>query len=335
MARSRRLSVFLGCLVIAAAFSGCEGKQRIALKLNAGDKRVIEITKDLTTRSTIEGHEQVQKDTDVLRFTYAVQRVDDAGNADVEVTADLADLAALCGDLADGFTVVTAGNSPIPEIGEVVLRVQMNARGDVVSVTGLDAARERMIAMSSDRVAAQLTEALVTRGPVVTPQLGEDIHASLANLYAMSRKHLSDSVMQQTLQGFTDLLPDEPVTVGDRWQKSVQKQVPLPMLIEETYTVVSEEEGAMKVEFSSAIGTSPDNVLDLGQEQITVDVSGEQHGMVEIDIASGWAQSVQTAVRMEGTTTSGEQSAPFVVEGTVLMTSYALESFSLDSGAGE
>ena len=332
MARSRSLHVVLFCLVVAAAFTGCGGKKQLVLKLNPGDKRVIEITKDLTTTSTFDGQSQAQTDTDVLRFTYAVESVDEAGNADVEVSVDLETLS---GDLADMFTMVTAGNNPIPAIGEVVLDVRMNAQGGVESVEGLDAARDRLIEMTTAQVAAQLTEVLVKNGPVRTPHLGEDIHGSLVNLYTMTREHLNDSVMQETLQGFTDLCPDEPVALGDSWNKSVRKRAPLPMLIEETYTVVSDEEGTLKVGFESQIATSPDNVLDMGQEQITVDVSGEQHGMVEIDEESGWVTSAQTAVRMEGATTSGDRSTPFVVEGTVLIKSYPLKSFSLDSDPGE
>jgi hypothetical protein len=92
MAMRKRLPLLVSCVLTTVLFSACNKSVDLKLRLQPGDKRVVEITNDLTTTVTVMGNTQTQPQQNTLRYTYEVESVDESGVATVKVTTDMSSM---------------------------------------------------------------------------------------------------------------------------------------------------------------------------------------------------------------------------------------------------
>ncbi len=95
------------------------------------------------------------------------------------------------------------------------------------------------------------------------------------------------SMMEQSFKMF----PDKPVKVGDSWASSVILESPYKLTSNNTYKLLQVENGVALVDVTGTLSTNGPKKMTTNGMEISVDLSGSQKGVMELDQDSGTAKS--------------------------------------------
>ena len=105
-------------------------------------------------------------------------------------------------------------------------------------------------------------------------------------------QQFGEEALKQQMSGASFEFPPEPIGIGESWTTTTELTVLMPMMIESKYTLRSVEGGLAELELSSTVNSSANaGPVDFGTVQIEYSVSGEQQGIVQVDLASGMTSS--------------------------------------------
>lgn len=94
-----------------------------------------------------------------------------------------------------------------------------------------------------------------------------------------------------TMGGITGIIggyPDDPLSIGDSWERQTSTAPPLQMSINTVYTVTSIEGGFITIQVESEIEADmSEYISSMGLGEATFEMSGTQSGEIEIEIANG------------------------------------------------
>jgi len=105
-------------------------------------------------------------------------------------------------------------------------------------------------------------------------------------------QQFGEEALKQQMNGASFEFPLEPIGIGESWTTTTELTVLMPMVIESKYTLRSVEGGLAELELNSTVNSSANaGPVDFGTVQIEYSVSGEQQGIVQVDLASGMTDS--------------------------------------------
>ena len=311
MTMRKRLPLLLICLLLTALFSACSKPVDLKLRLQPGDKRVIEITNDLTTTVTAMGNTQTQPQKGVQRYTYEVQEVDATGVAKVKVTTDMGGMMEQFGG-GMGGDMGPMGDS-FGQIGEITLSMKLAPDGTVQSVEGMDVVADKVVTVLKDTMQKQMG----SLPPEALANMGD-----MNSMFDGVKKMMGDEAMKKQMQGMTGFYPDQPVSLGSTWTRTIPVGGPMPMNVDMTYTVAARGGGVMNVKFEGDIKTAPGGGMDLGFMKMDFQMSGTQSGTMQVDEATGWVTASSIQQSMEGSMKVMDMSMPMKTEGKIYIKSF-------------
>jgi hypothetical protein len=121
------------------------------------------------------------------------------------------------------------------------------------------------------------------------------------------------------------IYPDEPVGIGDSWSRRATISAGFPLLLENTYTLRSRQDGLAVVDVASKMSKNPaGKPMKVGPATLDFDITGTQEGQMTISEATGWVTKSTLKQKFAGTLkmenapgTEGALSWPISAEANV------------------
>lgn len=122
-----------------------------------------------------------------------------------------------------------------------------------------------------------------------------------AELDKALRTQFGDESLKQMMGQQFNMLPENPVGVGETWSRKLTLKVGIPMAIESTYTLKSRADGVAKVAVAIKITPNPDAAaMEVGPAKIKQSLAGVQSGTMDIDEATGWTKGAEMSQDLKG-----------------------------------
>ncbi|HEX9675168.1 MAG TPA: DUF6263 family protein [Anaerolineales bacterium] len=208
-------------------------------------------------------------------YNYSVRSADAAGNTwvDVQYTWVHIEQETVVGsmfyDSDNPPAEIPAGAEAFSALVGSGFSMLITPQGKVLEVEGLEAMYEQMLQAIDFQDEAAEQQFRMT----LEQQFGEE-------------------ALKQQMNGASFEFPLGPIEIGESWTTTTELAVVMPMVIESTYTLRSVEGSQAELEMSSRVSSNANaGPVDFGTFQIEYSVSGEQQGVVQVDLASGMTNS--------------------------------------------
>ena len=192
-----------------------------------------------------------------VAYTRAIYEVDTGFGTDAY---DSPDPPAQTPEGAQGFAAIVGSG----------FSMRIGPDGEVLEIEGLGEMYEQMLG-SLD---------------IPDPELRQLLEVSLQEQY--SEQSLRDQVGSLLFD-----FPDGALQVGDTWASTQETSVMLPIVTENTFTLVGFDENTALIEVKSEISTgAQEGGMDFGLFAFNMNLSGSQEGLIQVDLSTGLANSV-------------------------------------------
>jgi hypothetical protein len=231
-------------------------------------------TEQLVTQS-MQGQSFDTKQQIGYEYNYSVRSADAAGNTWVDVQYTWVHieqetvLGSMIYDSDNPPAEIPAGAQAFAALVGSGFSMLITQQGKVLEVEGLEAMYEQML------------QAIDFQDPAAEQQFRQTLELQFG-----------EEALKQQMNGASFEFPLEPIEIGESWTTTTELTVVMPMVIESKYTLRSVEGSLAELEMSSRVSPSANaGPVDFGTFQIEYSVSGEQQGVVQVDLASGMTNS--------------------------------------------
>jgi hypothetical protein len=282
--RTVRIALALAAAVACSVARGQEDKLELRLRLKEGAVYRLKTTVEQRINQTVGPNAQATEQTFAVGYRMAVESVDAAGNMKVATTYDAVlfrqkgPSGAVEYDSANPPKQVPAAAKAFAALAGLGFKSTVTPTGRVTAVEGLDAMFAEMVRKLELPDGPQ--KAAVQKA--LSEQFGEE-------------------AMKQNLQNMFALYPENPVAVGESWQRRVVVAKGFPMVLDGAYTLKSRDGGVARVEIRATL--SPNEAagpVELGTGRMSYELKGEQSGTADVDEATGWTRSLTTNQTVSG-----------------------------------
>lgn len=297
---SKRLTIFLVLFLLMSAARA----QQPALKLNLrqGEDYRLVITSNQSVQQTMMGNLQKTRSYIASGCLFHVKR-----QTPESVTLGMRyDSIFLKMEMSDGViegstTDTTRKNAllsgTLREILKSTLSIQINATGEITSITGLD----------------------------TTFLSGMDKYTAIpAQVRTMLKSALTEKFGTETLgyrlQEIFGLFPEKSVKVGGHWHTESFLDYEAPARVQNTWTLVSQDQNVNALSLEGKISPPAQNgFFPINGIPMKYVLNGTRKGNFELDGASGWVRNGQISQSVSGTVYLREGiSWPIVIETTFM-----------------
>ena len=300
--------VLANVITVSCASSG--EKLDLKLRLQEGKTYTLRMVNDQKMINTVQGREMEMSQKMSTEFTFDVQNVDEAGDATVEVNfqAVSAEMEGPMGKISYDSANPTEVTHPMVKALAAMAgqsyTVVLSEKGEVKKVEGMK------------EIMARVIESL----DLPDGQAKEMMEKQFENMFG-------DQATVEMMGQWFSMIPDQPVSVGDSWSKTVFETTRMPVIIENKWTLKERKAGVAVVDMESEIKSNLDaEPMDMGPVKLTMDISGEQSGTYELDESTGWIVSAKVTQQISGDQIieggqSGTMTIPMTMEMTVILES--------------
>jgi len=270
--RKFKTSVFVITAMIALAVVRVDAdeKTQYKLKLEKGQKYYIKMVTEQQITQTLMGQEQAMEQTIGLGTNFDVNDVnDDDGNAWIKYTYKWAKLSykTPMGEI-EYDSSKEASSVPPEAMGVAALldegfMLYLTPKGEVKQVKGLDKMRSNIQnKLPEDPAREQMMKGL--------------------------EQYLSDEAIKELTESSMGIYPDNPVGIGDSWNRNFSLSHGLAAIMETKWTLKGRENGVATIEVLSNIKSNPDaKPMEMGPTKISHDLSGNQKGLIKMQESTG------------------------------------------------
>lgn len=302
----KSLSVVLVLLLAVSLLASCggkkaEGKVELRLRLQEGKAYSTRMVADQTITQTAQGQEIKVTQTIGMGYTFDVKKVESDGATLVQVTYDSA---LYKQDSPAGKVEYDSANPPaqVPDaaIGFAALvgqgfSMKLSALGEVLDVQGTDELIQHML-----------------------DQLGLPAGEARDSVETSLKTQFGTEGMKETMEKAMAVYPEKPVGVGDSWTKKMTLTAGVPIIVDNTWTVKSIQNGVISLDVRSKVEPNPDAApMEISGMTIAYKVSGTQTGTMTIDQATGWTQSGKMTQDLSGDVTVAGSSWPITIKSDI------------------
>ncbi len=303
--RTRRFAVAMGLLALALS-PGCGGgKADLAFRLPEGASRTLKKSQDLTSITQVMGQNTEEKQRTLTTMTFQVQQVDREGVTTAVVTTDIGK------NLLDSMVEMVPKES-IQGISEATVTAVIGPKGDVRSVTGMEPVVEQLLV----EVRKVLDEQFKQVPPQAVAMMGAQMDKAREGVNTAIRTMAGDEAVRQNLDALLGFYPAEPVAVGDRWRRTYEVMMPVPMQAETEYTLMERGGGLANMEFKTTYTPLAGHGLDLGMMKMEFQLSGSETGTLQVSEDTGWISAVSSTLDLTGVVDMGVMKASIAINGT-------------------
>jgi Family of unknown function (DUF6263) len=123
-----------------------------------------------------------------------------------------------------------------------------------------------------------------------------------ANVEKMLRSEYSEKAIKDDMETMLLIYPDHPVLVGDHWVRHMQLAKVVPMTLYNTFTLKDVTNGTATLDVKSTLATdATTKPLDLGNQHLRYHLSGEQNGLMKLNLDDGVVRSAEITQNISGT----------------------------------
>jgi hypothetical protein len=123
-------------------------------------------------------------------------------------------------------------------------------------------------------------------------------------------QQFSEDSFRQMMEGSMGYLPETEVTVGQSWRDSTRISSGFPMKLDNTYKLISVNDGIARVTVRSEIKSLEGASINLGMASMSYSIDGIQMGSFDIDQATGMVVSSELTQKASGTLTMSGEGMP-------------------------
>lgn len=138
---------------------------------------------------------------------------------------------------------------------------------------------------------------------------------SRTEIEAQIKEQFGDKATLERMEHMMGIYPEKPVAVGDSWKKSTMLSRKPPMKIDTVWKLKSRKDGIAKIEVHSKIQPNRDETVKSGGLLLSISVTGEQKGTLEVDEKTGWLMNSEVKQKLSGKATVVE-GVPDLPKGT-------------------
>lgn len=328
MARSKRLLAALAATVVIAVFPSCGGSpesegpagsspvsevpvitnpgtgEKIQLRLNLEEGKSYKARMVTDQQITVAGQKQPQSIG--FGFTHHVKEVRDDGTAVVQITYDSVQFKQ---QGPTGSIEYDSANPPanLPAMAKGFAALVGQGFTMEVTPTG----KVTKIEGAGEMISNMLK------------QMDMPMPSARATLEEKMKEQFGDDALREMMEQMTAIYPGEPVGIGGSWTKRMVVSKGFPIIMDNTWTLKSRQDGVAVVDVQSKVAPNPSaGPMDMGMVKIGHQLSGTQSGTLELDEATGWTLRSTLQQKLAGKMTvtggpQGSQTAPISIDSTI------------------
>jgi hypothetical protein len=284
----------------------------LRMNLQPGEAYRVRFSTEQQIHQSMQGQSLDTEQRIGYEYNYSIRSADAAGNTWIDVVYTWVHFEQ---ETVLGSVLYDSDNPPaqIPPGAEGFAALLGNGfsmlvtpQGEVLEIEGIEAMYDQML------------EAMDFPDPATEEQFRQAI-----------QQQFGEDALKQQMNGASFEFPQEAVQVGDSWTVSTETTAVMPMAMESTYTLRRVEGNVATVEMRSLISPNPDaGPVDFGLFQIAYSLSGEQEGVIQVDLASGLSSSQirqSLSGEMEMSAEGQTIKVPLEIEGLVKVESSRAE----------
>lgn len=260
---------------LPAAPGGTPVSVLLRMNLHPEDEFHVRLLTEQQINQTIEGQSFDTEQRIGYEYSYRVASVDGAGNSWVEVVYTWVHfeqdtvLASVLYDSENPPAEIPQGAEAFSALVGSGFSMLITPQGKVLEIEGLEAMYDRMLAE------------IDFDDPALEQQFRQTIS-----------QQFGEETLKQQMNNTTLEFPEGEIQVGDSWTASAELTSGTPMLIQTTNTLQAVEGSIATVDVHSTVRPNPEaGPIEFGMFQIEYNVSGEQNGVVQVDLESGLSSS--------------------------------------------
>jgi len=274
----------MGSACVLAA--GCSKPNPLQLTFPEGHERSYEISERREVELSIPVVNQAMRQYESVKSTMRVGVVQSAENGPGVVRAITDETSAQFRMSFMGESVAFDDNdkdNPIAQMAQAVIgeeiRVTVEPNGNIVAFEGVDHLIEKILAAQNV-------------GGLIPTEMSD----------AIKEMYTDDQIRVSVQKSVFAHLPVTGVQRGATWTVTYSVTQPLPISVEDTYTVLNVYDDRVTIDVASVIGRHPtESTVDFGGAfSVTIDARGEGEGYIEVDRATGWINEASTTLRIRG-----------------------------------
>ena len=312
MLAKKKLILWCGGLALVTLCSACGSPASLTLKLTPGQKRVIEVTTNMT------GGEMLQEPDGTQRISLEVKEVDASGTATIDVGIDSSDA---MGEMGPILAQMGEDNEFFSRFRQMDFQMKLAADGTLQEVSGANEIGEAL-----GQAMQKLMEQMAGSNPQVKQMMraiGKDMTVEIAKTKRLLKELVNNNTMKGELQNLTAHCSAEPRKVGDTWSRSFVLMQPFLTKVTTHYTLDSREDGIAHLSFTTQTETDPGTETNCMGKKATIQVKSECSGTLEVDEATGWPINGEGTVKKTGKVTMEGSQIPIDAHGAINVSSRA------------
>lgn len=286
------------------------GGSKVMLKLNlkSGSEYNLKMFTEQKISQTIMKEKQVTVQNIGVSYTYKVESVDGDGSMNLKVIYNsfLQDVQSAAGRMTYNSTNPKDKDNPFAKIYESLINksfsLKLTPQGNVSNISGVDA----------------LLKSIIKNLKLPNAQSADMAEKSL-------REQFGDKAVRESMQNMMSIYPQSPVSPGDSWSKSYSTSKIFPANFDTKWTLKEIKDGRAIVIVSSKIKGMPPKKSENGMPVPKYNISGDQNGILELDVATGWVskakinQKLGGKVELDKTEQTEAVSIPITIESVITM----------------
>ena len=295
-----RLKILALTTIVSLLVASCKNSYDLSFKPKAGTKYEVLMTTNSITTQEMEGHKIEVKSLTEMAMNYDIENGGSAGNPDKIIRVTFKSMKA--SQSADGQELVIDTNKPdTSNPSSNIMRAMMgaqfvvrfNSKGEVLDVKG------------KDELIKKVTDATT----ITSDAMRSQIIAGISNF-------MSDEILKNMMEQSFKIFPDVKVKTGDSWKKSLIITKPLPMNIENKFTLDKVEGNVANLAIASVV-TPGKGGMEMMGTTIETELSGTQSGKMEIDMETGLTNVADINQTISGNMKAMGQTIPMSVNSVI------------------
>jgi len=276
------ISVMISCVY-------AEEKVDLKLRLEKGQSYKTKTTQDMKINQTVPGQVVTITQKTEMRNMYTVEDVQADSTLVLKVTYDAILSKIWIPDPNqnieyDSSDTSVSSDNPIASIFGAIagqsLIITITSDGHVKEIKGADALWER--------IQEKINE-LSEGGP------------ERAGMETQMKMQYSEEALKTNTENSFNMYPDNPIGIGDTWQRKTTMNQGFPMVIDAIYTLKERKNGIAVIDVFAMIQTNRDvGPIEMGPDKIQYNMSGSVTGIMEIQESTGWIKHSNQNMRLTG-----------------------------------
>ena len=302
---------------IAVSFVYADEKVDLKLRLEKGQSYKMRTLNDMKINQTIPGQQQTMtiNQKDERKIIYTVEDVQADGTLVLKVTYNAMVFKqenpmqnqSIEYDSTDTSTAVSPMASMFDAIVGQSFTINMTPDGHVKEIKGVD--------LLLGRIQEKINE--LPEGP-----MRDGMEIKLKMQYG-------EEALKANTENSFNMYPDNPIGIGDTWQRKTTMNQPFPMVIDSIYTLKERKDGIAVIDVFAMIQTNKEvGPMEMGAMKIQYNMSGSVTGIMEIQESTGWVIRSNQNLRLTGSVIAQSpempqpMSMPVSITGPITVESY-------------